>query len=85
MTHKIIKYLDQAGRITIPSYIREKLNWDPTVPLLIDVTYNTLSIKDLNKACIFCNKTAIYNFKNYPICDTCYQELQNGSKQSKME
>ena len=80
MTHKIIRYLDKTGRITIPNNIREELNWNPRIPLLIDVSHHTVLIQDLKNSCIFCNKIAIHKFKNYPICESCYQELQDGSK-----
>lgn len=75
---KIIKKIDELGRLVVPKHIRGALGVKigESVELIADG--NTLIIRKFNECCEFCGKAEeLTEFKGKFICSDCKSEIKS--------
>ena len=73
---KIIKNIDELGRLGIPKHIRRALGVNDGEPVELFLEGNALIIKKSSEECLFCesNEELTY-FKGKYICKECIARL----------
>lgn len=73
---KIIKKVDDVGRVVLPFELRKVLNINTGDSLEVYVSNESIIFKKYAPACIFCNNTdEVSNFKGKNICKNCLEQL----------
>ena len=79
----ISRKIDELGRITLPSELRNKLGWETGDELaLYSVDRNTMLVQLTEKAsgpsCVICKKPeSIVKLSNADICGACFKEIKD--------
>lgn len=73
---KIIRKIDETGRIVLPKPFREALDLfeGDNVEIVLEDGYITL--KKTQDICSFCGGTDITLFKGKPLCKACISEIK---------
>lgn len=73
---KIIKNIDELGRLGIPKHMRQALGVDDGEPLELTLDGDTLLLRKAQSECVFCQSTAaLILFKDKNVCTSCVAKL----------
>jgi len=75
-TTRIVRKIDELGRVVIPSDIRRGLGLNERDLVEIAVEGNFIVIRRFEPACMFCgSKEDLIEFRGKPVCRHCAQIL----------
>ena len=73
----IVRKMDNLGRIVLPIELRRTLDIADKDPLEIFVDGNSIVLKKVCTACVFCGSSkGVVDFKDKSICSKCLKELR---------
>jgi transcriptional pleiotropic regulator of transition state genes len=73
---KIIKHIDELGRLGIPKHMRQALGVEDNAPVELTLDGNTLLVKKPVEECVFCEgTTSLILFNGKHICPSCIAKL----------
>lgn len=76
--NKLIRSIDELGRIVLPAEVRQILDWDDktSVEIWVNAKENALVIKRHIFTCVYCGKTEnLRTFHKKYICSDCQKEI----------
>ena len=77
MQDKVVRKLDEIGRIMIPPDYRRRLNWSPNTDITIVFEDGKLLLQTVQPLCLMCgnNSHDLLQHNGKYICNDCLNEL----------
>jgi len=77
---RMLRKIDELGRVVIPVEVRRALGIEEREPLEIHVSNDSIIITKFAKRCVLCSNTeGVSEFHDKGICATCRSELSGRS------
>ncbi len=74
---RIIKKMDEMGRLVIPSSIRETLGLQPNTEVILELEGNRVVLQNGAKRCRLCGSCKeLMSFEDGYLCFTCIRKIQ---------
>lgn len=76
LSEGVERNLDRLGRVVIPKEMRDRLNFETSQLVSINLINNHIVIKKSCSTCLFCAaEDNLKEYKNYVMCESCLKEL----------
>ncbi len=80
MKRKIIRRLDETGRLVIPKAFREPLDIKNGDYLELELCDGYISVAKQGDACVFCGNAVEAEYMTKPLCKKCIENIKKIEK-----